>query len=176
MRTDVLDDIFALFTAVNKRFSNWQIYTVLIKLVYFIFYFFNNYRYTNGRTSTGNALERVRTQLIFNTNSGARENTNKIIFVITDGKSNLGIDPIIPAAKLKESDNVTIVALGVTNKINQTELQAIASSPAHVFHLKNFAALKNLTQSLQKGKEIICREYVQNRKTKCYSCSSIMRT
>jgi uncharacterized protein YegL len=117
--------------------------------------FFCSIRYTNGRTSTGNALEFVRAQLIFNAKAGARENVKKIIFVITDGRSNLGIDPNIPARKLKDHDNVTIVALGVTNKINQTELLTIASSSSNVFHLKDFAALKNLTQSLQNGMEII---------------------
>ncbi|XP_028405797.1 uncharacterized protein LOC114528378 [Dendronephthya gigantea] len=106
-------------------------------------------RYTNGRTSTGNALELVRTRLIYNSKAGAREQAKKLIFVITDGKSNLGIDPGVPAGKLKQNDNVSIVAVGVTNKINQTELQSIASSPSHVIHVKDFDALKKLTQSLK---------------------------
>ena len=111
-------------------------------------------RYTNGRTSTGNALELVRTRLIFNSKAGARKEAKKLIFVITDGKSNLGIDPRIPARKLKENNNVSIVAVGVTNRINVTELQSIASSSSHVFHVKDFAALKKLTQSLKDGKQI----------------------
>ena len=113
-------------------------------------------RYTSGRTSTGNALEFVRMQLIFNTKAGARENVRKLIFVITDGRSNLGVDPAIPSEKLRKNDNLTIVTLGVTNKINQTELQRIANSPSNVFHLKDFAALKNLTLLLKNGKGIIC--------------------
>ena len=93
----------------------------------------------------------MRDKLVFNTNAGARQGTKKIIFVITDGRSNLGIAPGIPAGELKKNSNVSIVALGVTSKINQTELEIIASSPSDVFHLKNFAALNNLTQSLRKG-------------------------
>ena len=106
-------------------------------------------RYTNGRTSTGEALELVRTKLIFNAKAGSRENTTKKIIVITDGRSNFGIDPVIPARKLKE--NAAIFTLGVTNKINLTELRAIASSPSNVLNLKDFATLKKLTQSLQEG-------------------------
>lgn len=97
-------------------------------------------------------MEFVRTQLIFNPEAGARENTRKIIVVITDGRSNLGLDPIIPAGKLKENFNITISALSITNKINETELQGIASSPSHVLHLKDFAALKNFTDRLKDGK------------------------
>ena len=108
-------------------------------------------RYTSGRTATGNALEFVHAQLVFNVKAGARKNVKKLIFVITDGRSNLGIDPIVPAEKLKENDNLTIFALGVTNKINQTELENIANSPSNVFHLKDFAALKNLTLLLKNG-------------------------
>ena len=97
-------------------------------------------------------MEFVRTQLIFNAKAGARENTRKIIVVITDGRSNLGINPIIPAGKLKENLNITISALSITNKINETELEGIASSPSHVLRVNDFAALKNFTRRLQNGK------------------------
>ena len=76
-----------------------------------------------------------------------------MIFVLTDGRSNRGIAPAIPAGQLK-SARVTIFAMGVTNNIRNSELLAIATSSSHVFHVGNYAVLNQVTQ-LFKGGEFL---------------------
>ena len=79
-----------------------------------------------------------------------------MIFVLTDGISNRGISPGIPAGQLKRA-RVTIFALGVTNKIRNRELLAIATSTRHVFHVANYAALYQVTKAIQGGNTILAK-------------------
>ena len=72
------------------------------------------------------------------------------MFVLTDGRSNRGITPGIPAGQLR-SVGVIMFAMGVTNSIRNSELRAIASSPSHVFHVANYAALNQVTQKIKGG-------------------------
>ena len=53
-------------------------------------------------TATGPSLQRA--QAIYSsTTSGARSSAKKVIFFLTDGRSNRGIKPKIPADQLKNS-------------------------------------------------------------------------
>ena len=104
-------------------------------------------------TATGPALQYVRSSLIFNAAAGARSGVKKVVFVLTDGKSNRGISPGIPAGQLRRS-GVIIFALGVTSNIKQSELLSIASSPRHVYHVANYAALNRVTQAVNGGKSL----------------------
>jgi hypothetical protein len=94
--------------------------------------------------------------LLFNRAAGARSEATKVIYVLTDGKSNRGIKPGIPAGQLKRR-RVIIYAMGVTNHIKESELRQIASSKPkdHVFHVKNYAVLNEVTRLLQGGEPII---------------------
>ena len=77
-----------------------------------------------------------------------------MVFVLTDGRSNRGISPGIPAGQLKNA-GVIIYAMGVTNNIRDSELQAIASTRDNkklVFHVANYAALNDVTQLFEGGK------------------------
>ncbi|CAB3984903.1 tyrosinase-like isoform X2 [Paramuricea clavata] len=105
-------------------------------------------RYTGGMTATGTALQYVRNSLIFNAAAGARSGAKKVVFVLTDSKSNRGVTPGIPAGQLK-SAGVIIFALGITYNIRQSELLAIATSPNHVFHVANYAVLNQVTQAIR---------------------------
>jgi hypothetical protein len=102
-------------------------------------------------TATGTSLQYVRNNLIFNAAAGARNGVKKVIYVLTDGRSNRGISPGIPAGQLK-SAGVTIFAMGVTNSIRTSELLAIATSPNHIFHVANYAVLNRVTQAIRSGK------------------------
>lgn len=115
--------------------------------------YFHFLRYTGGLTATGTALQYVRNSLIFNSAAGARRGAKKVVFVLTDGRSNRGVSPGIPARQLK-SAGVIIFALGVTNRIRNRELLAIATSKRHVFHVANYAALYQVTKAIQGGKEM----------------------
>lgn len=107
-------------------------------------------RYTGGATATGPALRYVRNNLIFSAAAGARNGAKKVVFVLTDGKSNIGIKPYIPAAQLR-ARRVIMFALGVTNNIRQSELLSIASSSAHVFHVASYAVLNAVTEAITGG-------------------------
>jgi hypothetical protein len=101
-------------------------------------------------TATGTALQYVRNSLIFNAAAGARSGAEKRVFVLTDGRSNRGVTPKIPAGQLK-SAGVIMFALGVTYNIRQSELLAIATSPNHVFHVANYTVLNRVTQGIIGG-------------------------
>jgi hypothetical protein len=101
-------------------------------------------------TATGTALQYVRNSLIFKAAAGARSGAKKVVFVLTDGRSNRGVTPKIPAGQLK-SAGVIMFALGVTYNIRQSELLAIATSPNHVFHVANYAVLNQVTQAIRGG-------------------------
>ncbi|CAB4022752.1 Hypothetical predicted protein, partial [Paramuricea clavata] len=106
--------------------------------------------YTGGFTSTGSALEYVKNNLLFSPAAGARSEAMKVIYLLTDGKSNRGVKPGIPAGQLKQRQ-VIIYAMGVTTHIRESELQQIASSKPedHVFHVMNYAVLNEVTRLLQ---------------------------
>jgi hypothetical protein len=73
-----------------------------------------------------------------------------VVFVVTDGKSNRGPNPAIPAGKLKAS-GVNMFAAGVTNNIQRSELLSIASSSSQVFHVGSYATLSKVTKVIQGG-------------------------
>ena len=102
-------------------------------------------------TATGTTLQYVRESLIFNSAAGARSGAKKVVFVLTDGKSNRGIAPRIPAEQLRTS-GVTMFALGVTSNVRQSELLSIASSSSHVFHVDSYATLDKVTGKIEGGK------------------------
>ena len=61
------------------------------------------FRFLNGFTHTGKALEYVRTDLINNINTGARADAEKVIFLFTTGRnSENSLNPLKPAFKLKQ--------------------------------------------------------------------------
>jgi hypothetical protein len=102
-------------------------------------------------TATGDALQYVRNNLIFNVTVGARSGAKKVVVVLAVGRPNQGAIPGIPAGQLK-SAGVTIFALGITNSINKSELLAVATSSHHVFHMENInAVLNNGTKAFQEG-------------------------
>ena len=107
-------------------------------------------RYTGGWTATGTALQYVRNNLIFNSGAGARSGAKKVVFVLTDGRSNRGIAPATPARQLK-TGGVTMFALGVTNNVQQSELLSIASSSSYVFHVDSYATLNRVTEKIKGG-------------------------
>jgi hypothetical protein len=120
-------------------------------MLFYKFVMFYLCSYTGGWTATGTALQYVKNSVISNSAIGARTGAKKVIFVVTDGQSNRGDDPAIPAAELK-SRGVIIFALGVTNNVRQSELSSIASSSSHVMHVGSYASLDAVTKKMDGGK------------------------
>ncbi|XP_072452919.1 integrin alpha-D isoform X2 [Notamacropus eugenii] len=107
-----------------------------------------------GLTYTATAIRKVVTELFQNWN-GARNNSTKILIVITDGekyKDKLQYEDVIPQA---DQAGVIRYAIGVGDAFEHVtareELNIIGSKPAseHVFRVNNFGALKNIQEQLQ---------------------------
>ena len=77
-----------------------------------------------------------------------RNNSKKALFLITDGRSNTGLDPKENAQLLRESCKFEIYTIGVTDNVDKNELESIASEPfrTHVHLLKDFQSLETLKQ------------------------------
>lgn len=110
--------------------------------------------YTGGYTATGPALD-IAHNYVFSRYYGARPSSDgvpRVLVLMTDGKSNVGVSPEIPAAALKAS-GVSIFVIGVGSNLDEGELRDIASTPLsdHLYRLRNFndyAALVNRMRSV----------------------------
>ncbi|KAG8194143.1 hypothetical protein JTE90_000981 [Oedothorax gibbosus] len=110
-------------------------------------------QYTGGGTSAVTALTEIREELIPLTQAVlSKKNQKSIIFILTDGKANMGGDPQEEAENLKEAGH-EIYCIGITNTNLRDSLYKIASDPKeeHVFFLKNYDSFKFLIQEITKG-------------------------
>ncbi|XP_055926693.1 sushi, von Willebrand factor type A, EGF and pentraxin domain-containing protein 1-like [Argiope bruennichi] len=112
----------------------------------------DNMDYIGSWTHTNLAMDSARDILV-----QARPNANKIIILITDGESNAGYSPVDAAQKLKR-DGVVIFAVGVAN-VNTEEVNAVATSPDHIYILKNFDYIKQLNTYLKKETREVSWDY-----------------
>ncbi|KAL3889637.1 hypothetical protein ACJMK2_001973 [Sinanodonta woodiana] len=103
--------------------------------------------YPNGETYTHLALDYVRQQSLTH-HSGSRNGVNKIVIVLTDGKSNEGALTAQAAALLKLKRDVTVIAIGIGSEVDPTELAAIASNKNHTFTVASFDLLQTIHQDL----------------------------
>lgn len=93
----------------------------------------------------------------------ARKRTHKVIFLITDGRSNAGTNPRDFARRLRER-NYEIFAIGITKNADKNELRSIASQPyrSHIHLLADYATLEKLKDMItNKGVGKDRREYVR---------------
>ena len=98
-------------------------------------------------TNTADALTRLRNE-VFTEERGAREGRfgiPRVAVVITDGQSNVNQSETIPSAQRLHNDSVIVFGVGVGNRINMNELQAIASAPQFMVLLKSFDAIEFAT-------------------------------
>ena len=100
-------------------------------------------KYSGGLTATGDALNYIRRNLFSQSPSDAY----KVLFVLTDGKSNKQIYNPVTEAKLLKDSEVEIFTLGIGIHVNDYELAALASEPTgtHKFWLENFGDLSSLS-------------------------------
>lgn len=103
-----------------------------------------NLNFIAGGTATRLALNKTIEEIVPET----RERSKKALFLITDGRSNIGGDPAFDAMLLRDSCDFEIYAIGVTDSVDEQELRSIASEPfrTHVFLLKNFEDLTKLKE------------------------------
>ncbi|XP_078605305.1 matrilin-1-like [Branchiostoma floridae x Branchiostoma japonicum] len=109
-----------------------------------------NIAYEGGWTATATALSLARDD-VFQSVAGSRPNSAKILFLITDGKSNRGGAPIPVADQLKGNDvEMFAFAVGPENQINEDELRSIVSDPVpeHLFYAGSFSAMSDVFTDL----------------------------
>ncbi|XP_054708446.1 sushi, von Willebrand factor type A, EGF and pentraxin domain-containing protein 1-like [Uloborus diversus] len=75
-----------------------------------------------------------------------RTYSNKLIILITDGRSN-GHNSPIPIAQRLKARGVIIFSVGVAN-VNTEEINMIATSPNHIYILRNFLYIKEVNKKL----------------------------
>ena len=100
-------------------------------------------KYSGGWTATGDALNLIRSRLF----SQSPQDAKKVLFIITDGRSNRQTyNPTTEAQLLKDS-GVEIFAFGIGKRVHDPELTAIASEPtkAHKFRVETFRDLSALS-------------------------------
>ncbi|XP_046571856.1 collagen alpha-4(VI) chain-like [Haliotis rubra] len=118
-----------------------------------------NIPYTSGNTETGDALMHA-LQESFSDAHGARNNSNKIIFVLTDGQSTDRKSTADAANKIHNT-NIRVIAIGIGNSIAASELDTIASDQKHVYRVANFSGLasieKEVEQQTCKTEGLICK-------------------
>ena len=112
----------------------------------------DNVVYNGGLTATGDALHLIRTSLFSQSSSRAK----KVLFIITDGRSNRQTHDPATQARLLKNRGVEIFAFGIGNNINEVELTSLASTPinGHKFRVETFSdvsALSHLIQSKSVG-------------------------
>ena len=101
-------------------------------------------------TYTADALVTLRRD-VMTTAAGAREEVlaiPRVAVVVTDGMSNINRTETIPAAEAVHDAGIIVFAVGVGNRINTDELNAIASRPELVTLLPYFSIRQ--FQSLQR--------------------------
>lgn len=104
--------------------------------------------YLTGLTRTGSALEHMTTEG-FSARRGARplgeDDVSRVAIVITDGRSQ---DNVSLSAEKARRQGIQIFAVGVTDHVLKSELEAISGSRERYFHVRDFTDLDMRLRSL----------------------------
>ncbi|KAL4229816.1 hypothetical protein ACF0H5_010208 [Mactra antiquata] len=117
----------------------------------------NSTHYPNGETMTHAALNFVN-YITLSSYHGGNRNVNKLVVVLTDGRS---VEPEltkIAAGFLKNEPLVTVLAVGIGTSVNREELVDIASDKHHTFQVESFDLLHTLQTELTDTACNICTE------------------
>lgn len=114
--------------------------------------------YTGGGTAASSALSLIRQQNIPLIDEVlGKKNIKSVIFILTDGKANMGGSPEVEADLLKKA-GVEIYCIGITGSIEKESLYKIASTSKdsngehpNVFILQNYATMSWLVQEITNG-------------------------
>ncbi|XP_033755862.1 LOW QUALITY PROTEIN: sushi, von Willebrand factor type A, EGF and pentraxin domain-containing protein 1-like [Pecten maximus] len=135
-------------------------------------------RQLSGFTATHDALVTTRNVLY-----SSRRRAKKAVFVLTDGRSNIGLPPVRASVELRSLQwnstwNVTvwgpqleIFTFGIQNA-DVSELASIASPlPNHTYHLPNFRAFEQLARSLHLDQQKENWHFLSDQSTCHMDCS-----
>lgn len=94
----------------------------------------------NTNIAAGLTLVRQQVFTVFG-GSGDRVEVPNLVILLADGPSTILPAQTIPEADMVKQDGAVIIVIGITNQVNQRELQDIATSPNFVFYSANFLNL-----------------------------------
>ena len=100
-------------------------------------------RYRPGSTNTAGGLRTA--QEISVSTLGDRSEAENIIFLITDGASNVNEEDTLPAADDLKASGARIVTIGV-NMQDTSEIERMASAETDVFRLKSFNGMHTIVE------------------------------
>ena len=110
-----------------------------------------NLTYLGGDTHTAAGLFEMR-QTQFTVMNGDRPDSDNVAIVITDGASTINTSLTVPNAVAARADGIRIVAIGITNEVNETEISLISSEPqvngSNYFLTTNFQVLQPVLDTL----------------------------
>ncbi|XP_058631557.1 integrin alpha-X-like [Onychostoma macrolepis] len=101
-----------------------------------------------GDTYTPSAIRFVIEEM-FSEKVGMRSNSQKLLLVITDGKSNDPKEEFKNVILKANEQDITRFAIGVGKEYSHPELELIASSPHFVFETESFSALTLILNQLR---------------------------
>jgi len=104
--------------------------------------------YQSGATYTDEALKFVR-ETMMSTLHGRRLGAQPVVIVLTDGQSTRPTQTIAEAEALRRTGAV-VIAIGIGSGVKESELDAIASDPAHKFNVNSFDYLAAIQQQIVK--------------------------
>jgi len=111
-----------------------------------------NVRYIAETTNLNDALYLTRTR-IFAPGQGTRSGALKAAIILTDGEDNVPI-PSTPLtlqnATACKNDNIRLIAIGVSDQVDEQRLRQIVSPPAstHYYPVNDFRALMSIVDEL----------------------------
>ncbi|XP_053533279.1 integrin alpha-X isoform X2 [Ictalurus punctatus] len=103
--------------------------------------------HSKGNTHTPSAIRFVLDEM-FQERVGMRSNSQKLLVVITDGKSNDEKDNFNSVISLADMKGVTRFAIGVGKEYSREELEQIATEPRYVFETPSFSSLTSIVSQL----------------------------
>ena len=113
-----------------------------------------NLYYMGGSTNTAEAVILTRLQC-FNPTTGDRPDVDNLAIIVTDGVPTLDVDSAIHEAAALRDTGVIMLAIGITDMINEDFLKEMSSSPhiedQNYFMATDFSALSHITTNVVEG-------------------------
>ena len=94
----------------------------------------------NGNTYTAAGL-RLTLSLFVNATADPPDPRQNFAVVLTDGRANIGVPELAPAALALRGAGVRVVVVGITDQIDPAELVTIAGSDSNVIILSNYSSM-----------------------------------
>ena len=108
--------------------------------------------YLDNRTNLNDALYLTRTD-VFAPGRGTRDGVRKAAIILTDGVDDVptnGTELTLQNATECKNDGITLMAIGVSDQVNEPRLRQIVSPPAntHYYPVDDFRALMSIVNEL----------------------------